>query len=253
MKKLSVSLSILLLGFATNSFADSAKLVNPTNNHAYKRFDAIKTWTQAKNACVKLGAHLVTITDQAEDDWIFQKKLASSSALTFIGGTDTQKDGVWKWVTDEPFSYIDWMAGNPNGGTSENYLVLLSSVTGFGDYIDKPLPYICEWEKPLKNYTSMITSDTNNDNVDEFVLIGNDGVVNKVISIDRQNKTVISEVDFSAYPTYEGISLSVIDDMNNNGKAEFSLLLTKKSDGSSVIETRDSGTGELLESYVVPR
>lgn len=61
------------------------------------------------------------------------------------------------------------------------------------------------------------------------------------------------EVGFSAYPTYNAVSLGVIDDMNNNGNYEFSLLLNKKADGSSIIETHDSGTGELLQSYTVPR
>jgi len=41
--------------------------------------------------------------------------------------------------------------------------------------------------------------------------------------------------------------------MNGNNAAEFVLLMTKKLDGSSVIETRDSVTGKLIESYAVPR
>jgi hypothetical protein len=157
-------------------------------------------------------------------------------------------------LNGEAFSFLNFGEGQPDNSRNEDQLEMWGTLGKWNDvkatYTEG---YICEWDKLIKNYTNMITADTNNDGINEFVLIGNDSVVNKVVSIDSQNKTVISEVNFSAYPTYSGISLSVVDDMNNNGKAEFSLLLTKKSDGSSVIETRDSGTGELLESYAVPR
>jgi hypothetical protein len=271
MNKTPVILAISILSiFAINSvFADSAKLVNPANNHTYKRFDTAKTWTQAKNACANLGGHLATVTSQTENDWIWNKFGASAPAVGvnkgfWLGGTDAAVEGQWIWITGESWNYSNWAAGEPNNyGSGQNYSVMWDSAYNNGlasSWDDEGLAsdksgiaYLCEWDKPLKNYTSMITADTNNDNISEFVLIGNNGAVNKVVSIDRQNKTVISEVDFSAYPIYSGISLSVVDDMNNNGKAEFSLLLTKKYDGSSVIETRDSGTGELLESYIVPR
>jgi hypothetical protein len=255
MNKTLVILTIAVSTIVTvnSAFADSVKLVNPANNHVYKRFDKTVTWTQAKNACTNQKGYLATITSQAENDWIVSKNLQQN--YPWLGASDSAKEGQWVWITGETWNYTNWNDGEPNGARSENYLVIWNESTGQWNDLDKsnPLSYLCEWDKPLKNYTNMITTDTNNDNASEFVLIGNNGAVNKVVSIDRQNKTVISEVDFSAYPTYSGISLSVVDDMNNNGKAEFSLLLTKKSDGSSVIETRDSGTGELLESYVVPR
>jgi hypothetical protein len=261
---------ISLLAMGNYSFADSAKLVNPTNNHAYKRFDTAKTWSQAKNACANLGGHLATVTSQAENDWIWNKFGASTPVVGgvnkafWLGGTDAAVEGQWIWVTGESWNYSNWAEGEPNNyGSGQNYAVMWDSAYNnglAGSWDDEGLgsdkfgiAYLCEWDKPLKTYISMITADTNNDNVSEFILIGNNGSVNKVVSIDRQTKTIISEVDFSAYPIYSGVSLSVVDDMNNNGKSEFSLLLTKKADGSSVIETRDSGTGELIERYVVPR
>ena len=248
---LTISLSsVLTINFA---FADTAKLVNPTNNHAYKRFDTKKTWGTAKTACSSQGGYLATITSQAEQNWIVQNGLQLNNP--WIGATDSQTEGVWKWVTGESFTYTKWATGMPdNAAFGEDYLVFVGDGTWNDRGLptnDEALPYICEWN--LKNYTSMITGDTNYDGANEFVLIGNNGTVNKVVSIDIQNKTVVSEVDFSSSTTYNAVSLSIIDDINANGKAEFSLLLTKKSDGSSVIETRDSGTGSLIESYTVPR
>ena len=36
------------------------------------------------------------------------------------GGTDETIEGNWQWITGEAWSYTNWNAGEPNGGTGEN-------------------------------------------------------------------------------------------------------------------------------------
>jgi len=256
MNKTSVILAISSIFSINLAQADSAKLINPSNNHVYKRFDSTKTWTKAKASCTNQSGYLATVTSQTENDWLIGKSLVDRSL--WLGATDNAKEGQWQWITGEAWDYTNWYTGQPNNYGNEDYLQ--AGVGGdfynglWNDWTNSNvIGYLCEWDKPLKTHTGMIADDTNNDGLSEFVLFGNNGLMNKVVSIDRESKVIVSEVDFSAYPTYSGVSLSVVDDMNGNGKAELALLLTKKSDGSSVIETRDSGTGELLESYTVPR
>jgi hypothetical protein len=45
----------------------------------------------------------------------------------------------------------------------------------------------------------------------------------------------------------------MVNNMNANGSKELVLLMTKAADDSSVIQTCDSKTGVLIETYKVPR
>ena len=41
---------------------------------------------------------------------------------TFIGGSDANHEGLWKWDDGEPFTFTDWAPNEPNGNTEENCL-----------------------------------------------------------------------------------------------------------------------------------
>ena len=49
-----------------------AWVVNPTNGHAYKKIQC-KTWEDAKAMAIAEGAHLVSINDEAEQEWLVEK------------------------------------------------------------------------------------------------------------------------------------------------------------------------------------
>lgn len=42
----------------------------------------------------------------------------------WLGGRDVASEGNWAWITGEAWTYSNWNAGEPNGGTGENYLAL---------------------------------------------------------------------------------------------------------------------------------
>ena len=43
-------------------------------------------------------------------------------AATFVGATDAETEGTWKWEDGEPFTYTNWGANEPNGYEKENCL-----------------------------------------------------------------------------------------------------------------------------------
>ncbi len=92
-------------------------------------------WTNANDAAMAAGGHLATATGAAENDFIFTliddpKFWAPTSAVSssgpWLGGyrPDPNPNNAasgWAWVTGEPWSYTNWMQGEPNFA-DENYL-----------------------------------------------------------------------------------------------------------------------------------
>ncbi|MGE0757856.1 MAG: lectin-like protein [Pirellulaceae bacterium] len=108
------------------------------NGHYYEYVDQDLTWVAAKSAAesmffMGIQGHLVTITSEAENNFVFQHVLppADSALGAWIGLTDDeafggmeslgksnpQVDG-WRWLTGEPVSFTAWNAfsAEPNNG-----------------------------------------------------------------------------------------------------------------------------------------
>jgi hypothetical protein len=111
------------------------------------------SWTEANTDAISrehlgMTGHLVTILDQAENDFVLSLTDNSfpGSSLTkdintsiWLGGKDDVVDGQWKWVTGEQFwqgdengtvgpdiDYANWLTGEPNNyeGAHEDYLAM---------------------------------------------------------------------------------------------------------------------------------
>jgi len=97
------------------------------------------SWTEAEANSVKLGGHLTAISSKSENDFIWQiAKLNSDPICTWIGGTDQEKEGIWKWSTGESWAYTNWSSNEPNNngwgaGIPENYLFIYKELGIWGD------------------------------------------------------------------------------------------------------------------------
>ncbi len=111
------------------------------NGHSYYRSTGSMTWTNARQSCLNMGGHLVTITSAAENTFIFN--LWPSG---WIGLTDEVVEGQWRWVTGETYSYSSWNSGEPNNAGNEDYIQFV----GGGRWNDlnnnSSLPYVLEFE-----------------------------------------------------------------------------------------------------------
>jgi len=111
------------------------------NGHSYYRSTGNAIWTVARQNCINMGGHLVTVTTAAENSFIFG--LWPSG---WIGLTDEVTEGVWQWVTGEAYSYTSWNPGEPNNAGNEDYVQFV----GGGKWNDLPnnvsLPYVLEFE-----------------------------------------------------------------------------------------------------------
>ena len=101
----------------------------PVNGHYYEPVlvpDGI-SWDDAKAAAETKGGHLVTITNEAENDFVYNLIAGDDRYWSMnsynqghgplIGGYQPdgspEPAGGWTWVTGEPFSYTNWAAGQP--------------------------------------------------------------------------------------------------------------------------------------------
>lgn len=132
--------------------ADAVQFSEGTGNY-YKLFNASCSWEQAKTVCEGMGGHLVTITSREEDEFCFNMFLRSGVSGCWIGATDADSEGNWKWITGEPFTYKNFPKGEPNGGnnsTAVQYCRTYTTLTNgvWDDYVaSENLTFICEWEQ----------------------------------------------------------------------------------------------------------
>jgi hypothetical protein len=128
---------------------------NNYNGHSYYRSTGSMTWTDAKQACLNMGGHLVTSTTLAENNFLF-----NLWPNGWIGLTDEVVEGQWRWVTGEPFTWANWNGGEPNNSNNEDYIQFV----GGGKWNDLPnvsLPYVLEFEY-IVDYTpwTLLTTST---------------------------------------------------------------------------------------------
>jgi len=128
--------------------------------NTYEQINGSFTWAAAKADAESKGGYLATITSSSEKNAVEQVRTQNS----WLGASDVESEGNWKWVTGEPWSYTSWNNGEPNGGTGENYLLTWTSDGNWNDSGSSGNPYILE-----KVYYSDPTSiDTDGDGYSDY-------------------------------------------------------------------------------------
>ena len=152
------------------------RIADGGNGHWYQLvFEGHPSWTQARLLAEQRGGYLATLTSQVEND--LAGRLSRGLPAMLLGGfqdrsspTYSEPAGGWRWITDEPWSFTNWGAGEPNnasnghGEPGEDYLYSWTGAQGFrwgdGDNICpecNPGPFLTEW-----------SADCNHDNVVDY-------------------------------------------------------------------------------------
>ena len=125
------------------------------SKHSYAFYNIGSTWADAKAYCESLGGHLATITSKEENDYVYNLLTQSEYDSAYFGLSDSEQEGVWKWVTGEPFTYNNWHTGEPNSHYSaEDYAMFYWQFPDgtwndgdFGGRTDRGgTVFICEWD-----------------------------------------------------------------------------------------------------------
>ncbi len=79
-------------------------VANPENGHAYKAIQC-KNREDAQTQAEAEGAHLVTITSEAEQVWL---EVVFKEELYWLGLVYVPFGSKWMWETGEPLTYTNW-------------------------------------------------------------------------------------------------------------------------------------------------
>ena len=62
-------------------------------------------WAGAESFCVASGGHLASIHSEQELEELAQLMLEEGFGRAWIGGTDLEVEGDWKWTDDTEFNF----------------------------------------------------------------------------------------------------------------------------------------------------
>ncbi|XP_042361948.1 lactose-binding lectin l-2-like [Plectropomus leopardus] len=89
------------------------------NGRCYKYVATRMTWADAELHCLSVGANLVSLYSLDEDNFVKDliKNFDPAQGATWIGLTDTQKEGAGMWSDGCAVNFVMWLAGEPNNSS----------------------------------------------------------------------------------------------------------------------------------------
>jgi hypothetical protein len=159
--------AILLAGQGTGAAAGLAYF--PGTGHWYEavRVAAGVTWNEAVTNALSRGGYLCALTNAAENsfaaslvDITYYSDVSINGDILgpWLGGFRHANQSNWQWLTGEPFTYLNWYPGQPDGyGGSEQRLQFYNRTavgSTWGDHPGDPLSgyslprgYIVEYDQ----------------------------------------------------------------------------------------------------------
>eukprot|EP00523_Entomoneis_sp_CCMP467_P020209 CAMPEP_0168860918 /NCGR_PEP_ID=MMETSP0727-20121128/17640_1 /TAXON_ID=265536 /ORGANISM="Amphiprora sp., Strain CCMP467" /LENGTH=944 /DNA_ID=CAMNT_0008915887 /DNA_START=148 /DNA_END=2978 /DNA_ORIENTATION=+ len=94
-----------------NSFSETCGASAPSESTFVCRTTSSKNWEDHRSNAVSKNGHLLTISDQAMNDYLDDN---FADGKYWIGYNDLVTEGQWKWTDGSTSSYVNWKSGQPN-------------------------------------------------------------------------------------------------------------------------------------------
>jgi len=120
------------------------RLENGGNNHWYDIVTITVSWDIARELAEQslyngLQGHLITITSQEEQLWVWNTFPFGKKWLGGYQPNNTiEPDKGWEWITGEPWLYTNWKDGEPNDNLGDEDWLVFSGINN-GQWNDQRL------------------------------------------------------------------------------------------------------------------
>ena len=127
--------------------------------HCYSVDRELRTFADAQAHCLAIGAHLVTLSSDAENHFV----ATLSPDERWIAATDGKgpreaQPGNYMWITGEPFDFQKWSGGQPNASRTDcdgkggaecfEHCAFLAGEVWNDRYCLHLIQSTCEWDSP---------------------------------------------------------------------------------------------------------
>ncbi|XP_062372861.1 C-type lectin domain family 4 member K-like isoform X2 [Sardina pilchardus] len=79
-----------------------------------------ETWIKSRDTCQARGGHLVIIDSDKERTFLKDTAPGNSKTFYWIGLTDAEKEGTWRWVDNKVLAGRHWTSDEPDNWTDDN-------------------------------------------------------------------------------------------------------------------------------------
>lgn len=123
--------------------------------NVYQACGGTSGWATAEHYCTDRGYHLAKITSLGEHAFIRANAGGYSNTDMWIGANDAASEGNYVWDDGSTPVYTNWASGQPNGGTSENCVMMHGAGGADGKWHDQTcavstsfsgIGFLCELE-----------------------------------------------------------------------------------------------------------
>ncbi|XP_051540359.1 C-type lectin domain family 4 member M-like isoform X2 [Myxocyprinus asiaticus] len=102
----------------------------------------LKSWNESRRYCTERGADLVIINNREEQDFV--RKISKGESV-WIGLSDSDEEGTWKWVDSIKLTSGFWSAGEPNDHKGNEDCVITGSWLFSSGWADYPCNNAFKW------------------------------------------------------------------------------------------------------------
>ena len=98
--------------------------------YSYELYDYNVDWQTAKKICEKMGGTLATIYDKSENAAITELIKKGTKDEYWIGLSDLEDEGIWKWIDGNYAAYTNWQSDEPNNDYATEEYIAINKASG---------------------------------------------------------------------------------------------------------------------------
>ena len=120
--------------------------------HSVVLYEQHLNFSEARVFCKGLGGHLASVRSKVEQDLVMDEAQLSQDAYVLLGGSDQEKEGLWRWTDGNLQTYTNWQKGKQSSKPWDRNSNCLFMSTNTGKWFDlscsKESSFLCRVEPP---------------------------------------------------------------------------------------------------------